>query len=112
MTEHLGAQTGEQTIRLQAYRNGSHQRRLTIRVGTLDLEMPHDLKGTFQTELFERYQRKRRPSTTPTASLVRRPLTRSKCWKTAGKLRTRIHQVRKRLRRELTIFCRYEQVNP
>ena len=57
MTEHLGAAPGEQTKNRRGYRNGSYNRKLTSRVGTLELEVPRDREGTFKTELFERYQR-------------------------------------------------------
>jgi transposase-like protein len=57
MTEHLRAAPHEQTERRQGYRNGSYTRQLTTRVGTLDLEVPRDREGTFQTSLFDRYQR-------------------------------------------------------
>jgi len=57
MTEHLGAAPGERTSRRRGHRNGSYQRQLTTRVGTVELEVPRDRAGTFQTELFERYQR-------------------------------------------------------
>ena len=57
MTEHLRAAPHEQTDRRQGYRNGSYTRQLTTRVGTLDLEVPRDREGTFQTALFDRYQR-------------------------------------------------------
>ena len=57
MTEHLGAGPDERTDSRRGYRNGSYQRKLTTRVGTLELEVPRDREGTFQTELFERYQR-------------------------------------------------------
>ena len=57
MTEHLGAAPGEQTKNRRGYRNGSYKRKLTSRVGTLELEVPRDREGTFKTELFERYQR-------------------------------------------------------
>ena len=57
MTEHLGATPGEQTKKRRGYRNGSYKRKLTSRVGTLELEVPRDREGTFKTELFERYQR-------------------------------------------------------
>ena len=57
MTEHLGAAPGEQTKKRRGYRNGSYKRKLTSRVGTLELEVPRDREGTFKTELFERYQR-------------------------------------------------------
>jgi transposase-like protein len=57
ITEHLGAEPGEQTDRRRGYRNGSYKRGLTTRIGHLTLEVPRDRDGTFQTELFERYQR-------------------------------------------------------
>jgi len=62
MTEHLHAAPNEQTERRQGYRNGSYTRQLTTRVGTLcagipAMEVPRDREGTFQTTLFDRYQR-------------------------------------------------------
>ena len=57
MTEHLGAEPDEQTDDRRGYRNGSYERRLTTRVGTTELEVPRDREGTFQTALFQRYQR-------------------------------------------------------
>lgn len=57
MTEHLGAEPGEQTDDRRGYRNGYYQRKLTTRVGTIELEVPRDREGTFQTALFQRYQR-------------------------------------------------------
>jgi len=60
LTEHTGAEPSEQTDDRRGYRNGHYQRKLTTRVGTLELEVPRDREGTFQTELFERYQRSER----------------------------------------------------
>ena len=57
MTDYLGAAPGERTDDRQGYRNGSYQRQLTTRVGTLELEVPRDREGKFQTALFQRYQR-------------------------------------------------------
>lgn len=57
MTEHLGAEPGEQTETRQEYRNGAYERKLTTRVGTIELEVPQNREGTFQTALFQRYQR-------------------------------------------------------
>ena len=62
MAEHLKAAPHEQTDRRQGYRNGSYTRQLTTRVGTLRagipaMEVPRDREGTFQTSLFDRYQR-------------------------------------------------------
>ena len=60
MADHLQAAPHEQTDRRQGYRNGSYTRQLTTRVGTLRapaMEVPRDREGTFQTHLFDRYQR-------------------------------------------------------
>jgi len=57
MTEHLRAEPGERTTERRGWLGGSYERRLTTRVGTLELEVPRDREGTFQTSLFERYQR-------------------------------------------------------
>lgn len=57
MTDYLGAEPGERTEERTGYRNGSYQRKLTTRVGTIELEVPRDRSGTFQTALFQRYQR-------------------------------------------------------
>lgn len=53
----IGAAREERTSARCGYRNGSYERKLTTRVGTLELEVPRDRKGTFQTELSDRYQR-------------------------------------------------------
>ena len=57
MTEPLKAEPGEQTSGRRGYRNGSYERQLTTRVGTIELEVPRDREGTFQTAFFQRYQR-------------------------------------------------------
>jgi transposase-like protein len=60
MTEHPKAEPSEQTDDRQGYRNGTYERKLTTRVGTIELEVPRDREGTFQTAqtaLFQRYQR-------------------------------------------------------
>jgi transposase-like protein len=57
MTEHLRAEPRERTDPRRGWRNGSYKRQLTTPVGTLELEVPRDREGTFQTALFERYQR-------------------------------------------------------
>jgi transposase-like protein len=56
MTEHLKAKPGEQTDDRRRQRNGTYERKLTTRVGTIELEVPRDREGTFQTALFQRYQ--------------------------------------------------------
>ena len=57
LSEHLRAEPEERTDSRWGYRNGSYQRKLTTRVGTLKLEVPRARDGTLQAELFERYQR-------------------------------------------------------
>ena len=57
MTDYLGAKPGERTDDRRGYRNGSYKRQLTTRVGRLELEVPRDREGEFQTALFQRYQR-------------------------------------------------------
>jgi transposase-like protein len=70
MTEHLGAEPGEQTDERRGYRNGSYERQLTTRVGKLQLEVPRDREGTFRTELFERYQRSEKALVTTLMQMV------------------------------------------
>ena len=55
--EQLGADPYERTESRTAYRNGSRDRQLNTRVGTLNLSVPRHRNGTFSTVLFERYQR-------------------------------------------------------
>ncbi len=57
MTEHLGAGPYERTEGRNGYRNGYKPRILITAVGDLHLLVPQDRDGTFQTSLFERYQR-------------------------------------------------------
>ena len=56
-TEQLGAEPYERTEERTAYRNGSRDRGITTRVGTLTLKVPRHRNGRFSTELFSRYQR-------------------------------------------------------
>jgi len=57
MEEAIGAGKGERTESRVSYRSGYYTRNLVTRVGKLELRVPQDRKGVFQTELFERYQR-------------------------------------------------------
>ena len=56
MTDHLGAGRYERSEERTGYRNGSYERKLTTRVGTIELEVPRDREGTVQTALFQRHQ--------------------------------------------------------
>jgi transposase-like protein len=54
----IGAAPYQRTRQRRAYRNGTYQRSLTTSVGQIDdLEVPRTREG-FQTQLFERYQRR------------------------------------------------------
>ena len=57
MTSFLGAETYERNGERRGWRNGFKPRTLKTRVGELELMVPKDRDGEFQTELFERYQR-------------------------------------------------------
>jgi transposase-like protein len=53
----LQADSYERTSERRGHRNGYKPRVLKTRVGELELLVPKDREGQFQTELFERYQR-------------------------------------------------------
>ena len=57
MTSFLGAGSYERNGERRGWRNGYKPRTLKTRVGGLELMVPKDREGEFQTELFERYQR-------------------------------------------------------
>lgn len=56
-TDQLQAAPYERSEDRQGYRNGSYTRRMTTRVGTIELEVPRVRDGDFSTEMFQRYQR-------------------------------------------------------
>lgn len=51
------AQEYERTSERKGLRNGTYERNLTTRIGTITLKVCRDRDGEFQTELFDRYQR-------------------------------------------------------
>lgn len=53
----VGAAPYARTETRRGWRNGSYSRRLTTRVGTLELRVPRDREGVFQPTLFARYER-------------------------------------------------------
>jgi putative transposase len=57
MTAFLNAEPYCRTDERVGYRNGYKPRVLKTRVGRLELMVPKDREGRFQTELFEKYQR-------------------------------------------------------
>jgi putative transposase len=59
-TEQLKAEPYQRTEERTGYRNGSRDRPLVTRVGSITLEVPQFRKGKLDTDLFERYQRSER----------------------------------------------------
>jgi transposase-like protein len=57
ITVFLNAETYERTDNRKGYRNGYKPRTLKTRVGRIELMVPKDREGRFQTELFDKYQR-------------------------------------------------------
>lgn len=57
MDQHLSAGHYERTDRRKGYRNGKYPRTLKTRVGKIELQVPRDREGAFQTAIFDRYQR-------------------------------------------------------
>jgi len=57
---HLGAQPYQRTPGRLGHRNGHYNRKLKTRVGKLELSVPRDREGLFQTALFSSYQRNER----------------------------------------------------
>ncbi|MCB0291637.1 MAG: IS256 family transposase [Calditrichaeota bacterium] len=59
-THFIGAEKYERSEERRGHRNGSYERSLKTRVGTIELSVCRDREGLFQTELFGRYQRNER----------------------------------------------------
>ena len=57
MTDLLGVTKGERSEVRSGYRSGHYTRKLTMKVGTLELRVPQDRDGRFSTQVFERYRR-------------------------------------------------------
>ncbi len=55
--QHLGANKYERTEERRGYRNGTYERQVKTRVGCITLSVCRDREGTFQPQLFARYQR-------------------------------------------------------
>ena len=114
MTAHLRATPGEQTDRRRGYRNGSYERRLTTRVGTLELEVPRDREGTFQSTLFERYQRNEKALVLAMMEMVVQGVSTRKVKKITDKLcgrrfsRETVSRLAKRLDEQIAAWAERE----
>jgi len=59
-SHHLGAQPYQRTSGRLGHRNGHYNRTIKTRVGKLELSVPRDRGGLFQTAIFSSYQRNER----------------------------------------------------
>ena len=57
VTAALKAQPGERTSERVGYRNGTREREMQTRIGTITLKVPRTREGEFSPDLWERYQR-------------------------------------------------------
>lgn len=57
MDKHIGVGKYERSEERTGYRNGYRPRHFKTRVGMLNLQIPQDREGTFDPEIFKRYQR-------------------------------------------------------
>ena len=57
VTAALKAQPGERTQERVGYRNGTREREMQTRIGTITLKVPRTREGEFSPDLWERYQR-------------------------------------------------------
>lgn len=69
LTAFLNAEPYDRTEGRRGYRNGYKPRTLTTRVGRLELMVPKDREGRFQTALFEKYQRSEKALTLAIAEM-------------------------------------------
>ena len=131
MTAFVEADSYERTGERRGYRNGYKPRTLKTRVGELELMVPKDRDGQFQSELFERYGRSEKAlvlaitqmyvegvSTRKvrdiTEVLCGLEISKSQVSALAGKLDTEVEQWRERpiekLFPYLMIDARYEKI--
>jgi putative transposase len=127
----IGAKEYERTENRVGQRNGSYERHLNTRVGSLTLHVCRDRAGEFRTELFERYQRSEKAliiaiaemyfsgiSTRKVSGIFEElcgvTISKSQVSKSAAELDTQLSQWRERilveLYRYLIFDARYEKV--
>ena len=57
MTDCVGIASSDRTQGRQSYHAGHYERGFVTRIGKLELRVPRDRNGQFETALFERHQR-------------------------------------------------------
>ena len=86
LTAFLNAEPYDRTENRRGYRNGYKPRILTTRVGRLELMVPKDREGRFQTELFEKYQRNEKALVLSIAEMYVQGVSTRKVKKITGEL--------------------------
>jgi putative transposase len=110
MADHLQAETYQRTDERRGYRNGYKPRKLKTRVGTLSLLVPQDRDGTFQSELFNRYQRSEKALVATLMQMYIKGVSTRKVKDITEKLcgtsfsRSHISELTKNLDREITAW--------
>ena len=70
MATFLNASKSERTKMRKGYRNGSYFRTLITTIGKLELQVPRDRNGEFQTTVFERFNRVEKAFCSTVAEMV------------------------------------------
>lgn len=112
MDELLGAGRYERTDSRTGYRSGYYERKLTTRVGTIELRVPQDRDGRFSTQLFERYQRSEKALVAALAEMYVQGVSTRKVKKITEQLcghsfsASTVSRIVKKLDKELEAFAR------
>jgi transposase-like protein len=120
MEELLGAEKGERTGDRRGYRSGYYGRGLVTRVGKLELRVPQDRQGRFNTEVFERYQRSEKALVSTLAEMYIQGVSTRKVKAVTEELcghafsASTVSNINKKLDKELAVFSerKLEQAYP
>lgn len=110
ITSFLNADTYERTENRKGYRNGYKPRKLKTRVGRIELMVPKDREGRFQTELFDKYQRNEKALTLAIMEMYIQGVSTRKVKKITDELcgleisRSQVSALAKGLDEEITIW--------
>jgi transposase-like protein len=110
MSELLGADKSERTEQRSGYRSGYYTRNLVTRVGKLELRVPQDRQGRFNTEVFERYQRSEKALVSTLAEMYVQGVSTRKVKAVTEELcghafsASTVSSINKKLDKELAVF--------
>ena len=87
MPDLLGVEKGEWSTARRGYRSGHYTRRLRMKVGTVELRVPQDRDGRFNTQVFEGYHRSEKALMSTLAEMYVQGVSTRKVTKLAESLR-------------------------